>query len=109
MTGTGDRIDGFDGAGISFTFETEDKIDLRAIDANTATAADDDFTFLGELTDAQGQVAGPGVLWVHNDGDSNITFLHGNIDVDNSIELTIRIADGAGTVAEDYWGGDFFL
>lgn len=105
-TGTGDLINGFDGAGIHFSWETEDKIDLRRIDAIAGTRLDDAFRFWGELTDAEGRDRGAGALWVHNVGD--VTYLHGNIDGDDTIELTIRIADGT-TTADDYWSGDFFL
>jgi serralysin len=104
----GDRISGFDGAGPQANGLVGDRIDLSAIDANTATSADTSFLFLGVRTDAQGAAFGERALWVHNDSDSALTFLHGNIDGDTDIELTIRIADGS-TTADAYWGGDFIL
>jgi Ca2+-binding RTX toxin-like protein len=101
-----DLIQDFQGAGIRFDFETEDRIDLRSIDANTLTAADDAFIFRGELTDAQGVAFGPGSLWVRNVGGE--TWLRGNTDLDATVELLVRIVDGS-SVADDYWAGDFFL
>lgn len=99
-----DVIQGFQGAGIQLVSAIEDRIDLSLIDANTLTAADSTFTFRGELTDAQGLAFGPGSLWVRNVGAE--TWVRGNTDLDNTVELSIRIADGA-TVAGAYWAGDF--
>lgn len=100
-----DRIVGFDGAGIRFDWETEDRIDLRAIDANTDAAGNNAFSFEGELSDAQGVLLGAGALWLHNNGSE--TWVHGNTDGQNDLELTIRIIDGT-TTADDYGVGDFF-
>ena len=101
-----DRIIGFDGAGIQLAGSVEDRISLSQIDANTTLDGNQTFQFLGELTDAQGELQGPGSLWLHNDGD--VTVVHGNTDTNDTLELNIRIADGT-TTADDYWGGDFFL
>lgn len=106
---TGDRINGFDGAGIQLAGSVEDRIVLSEIDANSTLRGNQAFEFLGELTDALGRVQGPGSLWVHDDPLTSMTYLHGNTDGDTGIELTILIADGGGTTANDYWGGDFFL
>ncbi|MEP0047170.1 MAG: hypothetical protein ABJE87_05235, partial [Roseobacter sp.] len=78
-----------------------------SIDADVTSGGDQAFTFLGELTTAQGLAAGPGALWVENVG--NQTRVFGSIDNDGNIDLSIRINDGAGTTASDYFLGDFLL
>jgi Ca2+-binding RTX toxin-like protein len=98
-----DRIVGFDGVGAA----DADRIDLRQIDA-IAGGNDDAFQFFGVLTDAQGLAEGRGSLWLHDDSDSSVTIVHGNIDGDDVVELTIRIEDGAAS-ANDYRDGDFFF
>lgn len=105
-SGSGDLISGFDGAGIRFTWETEDRIDLSAIDADLTVQGNQQFVFLGERSDTEGAAWGPRALWVHNSGTT--TYLHGNVNGDGIIDLTIRIADG-NTTADDYWSGDFYL
>ena len=101
----GDRIGGF---ALGRNSLLGDKIVLRQIDADTTLDEDQAFRFLGERTDAQGLAQGPGALWVHDDSDSNITFLHGNVNNNATIELTIRIADGT-RPADLYLDFDFIL
>ncbi|MEP1610625.1 MAG: Calx-beta domain-containing protein, partial [Roseobacter sp.] len=101
--GSADLIDGIDGVGSV----GGDRIDLSSIDADVTSGGDQAFTFLGELTTAQGLAAGPGALWVENVG--NQTRVFGSIDNDGNIDLSIRINDGAGTTASDYFLGDFLL
>ena len=101
-----DEIQGFDGAGA--VGGDADVIDLLAIDANTGSAGDQAFAFIGQRTDAQGLAAGAGAIWVRNVAGGD-TLVRGNTDGDATIEFTLRIADGGGAVASDYDGGDFFL
>lgn len=101
--GRADLIDGIDGVGIA----GGDVIDLSFIDANIAVAGNQSFSFLGELTTAQGLAAGAGALWVENMAGQ--TRLYGLVDDDSTIDLAIRINDGAGTTAGDYFAGDFIV
>ena len=101
-----DEIQGFDGAGA--VGGDADVIDLLGIDANTGSAGDQAFAFIGQRTDAQGLAAGAGALWVRNVAGGD-TLVRANTDGDATIEFTLRIADGGATVASDYNGGDFFL
>lgn len=100
-----DTIQGFDGAGV--VPGDADIIDLIDIDANTAAANDQAFTFLGQRTDAVGLAFGPGALWTRAAGNGD-TVVQGNTDNDVAIELSIRIADGF-TIPSAYAGDDFFL
>ncbi|MDW3222747.1 MAG: calcium-binding protein [Paracoccaceae bacterium] len=101
--GSADVIDGIDGVGSA----GGDIIDVSLIDADVANSGDQSFTFLGEITTAQGLAAGAGALWVENSGDQ--TRLYGLVDDDNTIDLAVRINDGVGTMAGGYFTGDFIL
>ena len=100
--GASDLIDGIDGVGVA----GGDRIDLSAIDADTGTAGDQAFLFLGVLTTAQGLAAGPGALWLEDVGGQ--TRVYGNVDGDGTVDLAIRINDGA-VLAADYGAGEFML
>ena len=97
---TYDRITDFQGAGINFTFATEDKIDLSSIDANVNLAGNQAFVFTGTTS------GGAGTIWMQDVGGE--TWLRVNTDSDSTPEMTVRIVDGTDT-ASDYWAGDFVL
>lgn len=99
-----DRIVGFDGVGAP----DADRIDLRQIDAIAGGNNNDAFQFFGVLTDAQGLAEGRGSLWLHDDDNSSVTVVHGNINGNDTLELNIRIEDGTKT-AQDYRESDFFF
>lgn len=101
--GSADLIDGFDGVGS----QGGDVIDLSLIDADFAASGNQGFVFLGALTTAQGLAAGAGALWVEDFGTQ--TRLYGLVDDDNTIDLAVRINDGAATRASDYLVGDFIV
>ncbi|MDW3222748.1 MAG: Calx-beta domain-containing protein [Paracoccaceae bacterium] len=101
--GISDLIDGIDGVGS----ETGDLIDVSTIDADSTLGGDQSFTFLGELTTAQGLAAGAGVLWVENAG--NQTRIYGSVDNDGTIDFALRVNDGAGIDADDWVADDFLL
>ncbi|KUP90569.1 calcium-binding protein [Tritonibacter horizontis] len=84
-----------------------DRIDLSGIDADTTVAGNQTFTFLGNVTNADGLAAGPGSLWVVDSGTQ--TRIFASVDNDGVIDLSIRVNDGAGTVAADYLASDFIL
>ncbi|ABG32578.1 calcium-binding protein [Roseobacter denitrificans] len=101
--GSADLIDGFEGVGV----RGGDLIDVSMIDANIAVAGMQSFVFLGALSTAEGFAAGAGALWVEDFGTQ--TRLYGLVDDDNSIDLAVRINDGATTTASDYFAGDFIV
>ena len=108
-TGWIDVIQGFEGAGPIFGIPggqpstvSHDRIDVSAIDANTAANGDQDFTFHGVQSTAQGVSKGAGALWVRSSGED--TYLYGNTDGDSEIEFKVRIIDGA-TPASAYQAG----
>ena len=102
-----DLIMDFDGAGsTSSSGPSQDRLDIRGVDAIAASSGDNAFVFRGVLTDAEGFAFGAGSLWVRNvNGETRV---RANTDGDTTIELTIRIADGA-VAAGDYRSGDFLL
>ena len=83
----------FDGAGAA----AGDRIDLAAIDANTAVAGNQAFVFGSK---------GAGGLWIETRGTHSVVL--GNIDGDAGIELEIVIEDG-GVLASAYRSADFIL
>jgi Ca2+-binding RTX toxin-like protein len=97
-----DVIIGMTGVGLA----GGDRIDLTDIDANSSTGVNDAFVFLGDVSNADGLAAGPGSLWVVDFGTQ--TRLFGTTD-GTSIDLAIRINDGADTTAADYIVDDFLL
>jgi Ca2+-binding RTX toxin-like protein len=66
-----------------------DRIDLSKIDANSATAANDAFTFIGQT--AFNGIAGE-LRVVNNGGD---WFVEGDVDGNGAADLIIRIGNGA--------------
>ncbi|WP_424927489.1 calcium-binding protein [Amaricoccus tamworthensis] len=100
---THDTILGFDGAGDA----EGDTIGLNDIDADTTLAGNQAFVFLGAVSDATGMSYGAGHLWTVNTGSN--TYVRGNVDGDDFLELTILIEDGADATASDYTADDFFL
>lgn len=86
----GDGATAFQGVGVA----GGDVIDLSGIDANTATSANDAFSFGGrlQLSDSNGS-----------------TLVRGNVDGDATWEFVLLIEDGAGIDASDYRAGDFIL
>lgn len=84
----------FDGPGATLS----DKIDLSAIDANTAVAGNQAFLF--------GTAQTAGRLWVVEVGA--VTHIRGNIDSDSVVELDIAIEDGA-IRGSAYTAADFVL
>ena len=93
------RADGgfaaFQGAGAPVL----DKIDLSALDANTNLGGNQTFQF--------GTTTGIGRLWAVNVG--NNTHFRANVNSNAAYELEFVIEDGAGVVAANYNGTDFFL
>ena len=90
-----DTIDGFSGAGR----KGGDQIDVSKIDAVKGSKGNQKFDFDGGH--------GKGHLWAEDDGRD--TMLYGNIDNDRFAEIQIRIEDGRGTSADDYFANDFIL
>ena len=90
-----DTIDGFGGAGR----KGGDQIDVSKIDAVKGSKGNQNFDFDGGH--------GKGHLWAEDDGRD--TMIYGNIDNDRFAEIQIRIEDGRGTSAEDYFANDFIL
>lgn len=84
----------FDNAGAA----AGDRIDLSAIDANTAVAGNQAFAF--------GSSQGIGRIWVVTEGTN--TVIRGNTDRDAGFELEIVIEDG-GVLASAYRAADFIL
>jgi Ca2+-binding RTX toxin-like protein len=91
-----------DGAGDSirdFSQAENDKIDLSAIDANSATGADDPFAFSATRTNgAIGEVV------VTNAGTFSLVSLY--LDADSIADMTIQVVHGQGVVMT---GSDFVL
>ncbi len=90
----GDGAPAFDGPGAA----VGDRIDVSAIDANTAVSGDQSFLFDGGT--------GRGHLWLTNSGTD--TIVRGNVDGDAAPEFQLVIADGA-TLASAYTASDFIL
>lgn len=84
----------FDGPGAAVA----DRIDLSAIDANTAVAGNQTFFF--------GTSQAAGRLWAVEVG--NVTHIRGNIDADAVVEIDIAIEDGA-IRSTAYTAADFVL
>jgi serralysin len=89
-----DEIRGFTGAGVN----TGDVLDLRGIDANSLTTANEAFTF---------NSSGRGGVWLVNVGAQ--TEVRCNVDNDAAIEFACRISDGTGVSAATYRAFDFWL
>lgn len=77
---------------MDFSNADRDKIDLSKIDADTATTADDAFTFVSGGFTAAGQV--------HVVTVSGITYLEGNFNADLAADFVIRV-DGSIPIATD--------
>ncbi|MBB5221254.1 Ca2+-binding RTX toxin-like protein [Amaricoccus macauensis] len=97
----GDRIIGaagvvaFAGAGVA----GGDRVDVSAIDADTAAAGQQHFSF--------GTTRGVGDLWAMDVGD--VTHIRGNTTGGGGPEFDLAIHDGAGVTASDYAAIDFIL
>ena len=103
-----DTIRDFQGAGINFAFVTEDRVDLSAVDANALLAGNQAFSFNGTAA------GGVGTVWVVNSGTDTIIYANTSDNLLNPFdnltpEIAIRITDGAGVTAADYWAGDFVM
>lgn len=74
-----------------------DRIDLRGLDANTTTTADDAFTFIGTaaFTGIPGQLR-----YSFAAGD---TILTGDVDGDGAADLYIRLSEGPALVVTDFF------
>jgi len=97
-----DSIIGFDNPGAV----AGDVIDLSTIDANTATAINEVFGFFGVIQNPFPAATGAAALYLRDQGGD--TVVYGNTDIDNAVEFSLRIADGA-TTASDYSAADFIL
>lgn len=75
-----------------------DKIDLSAIDANTAISGNQAFIF--------GTAKSAGHIWMQEIG--GVSHVMGNVDGDATIEFDLAIDDGTVTIS-GYSGADFFL
>lgn len=81
-------------------------IDVSAIDADVTAAGDQAFTFIAMAATAAGHAGGAGTLWLENVGGQ--TRIFGIVDNHGTIDLAIRVNDGA-VLAWDYTSGDFVL
>lgn len=85
----------FEGAGVA----GGDRVDVSAIDADTAAAGEQHFSF--------GTTRGVGDLWAVDVGD--VTHIRGNTTGGGGPEFDLAIHDGAGVTASDYAAIDFIL
>lgn len=77
------------------SFESGDKIDLRAVDANILQSGNQDFNFIGSNWLSKTKDVG-----VYHDRANGYTYLQANTDADTSAELTIKIK-GVHTLTAD--------
>ncbi|HVL19790.1 MAG TPA: calcium-binding protein [Amaricoccus sp.] len=97
-----DSINGFDSAGAV----VGDVIDVSTIDADTAANFNQVFGFMGVIQNPFPAPVGAASLYLRDVGAD--TIVNCNVDADATVELQIRIADGA-TTASDYTATDFIL
>ena len=92
-----DTISGFDAVGAVL----QDRVDVNAIDANTAVAGNQNFAFISTAAfSAAGQIR------VFNSGGN--TIIQGNVNANLAADFEILVQDG-GAVAANWVAGDFFL
>jgi Ca2+-binding RTX toxin-like protein len=113
--GTGDFIRDFEGINLGAT--ERDRIDLHRIDADTTTAADDAFDFIGsgeftgtagELRDVSGtvQVVDPDPFFPDPSFQSAARLVEGDVDGDGAADFQLAVLQNGSTQLNS---GDFYL
>ncbi|TAN65962.1 MAG: hypothetical protein EPN17_15030 [Methylobacter sp.] len=83
---------------VDFSHDQGDKIDLRAIDANTAFAGNNAFTEPTVGGAFSGTFANPGALYF----DQSESILYGNNDADSAADFSIKLTGVSSLAAEDF-------
>ena len=90
---TRDVLTDFEGAGVA----GGDVVDVNAIDANTAAAGNQNFTFIGTAT-----FTAPGQLRYFQDTVNTLTILEGNVTGNAGAEFQIALAGLHNPLAGDF-------